>query len=116
MLRAARDGYAVMLDWDRLTADDLVAAIETAMTDEGMRDGMRRRHEMFVDQVVMRMMMMMMIMIMTIMMITMTRRSRRWRGPCGGWSTSSGTGGQGSSGLGPRGWPGGSTTYWTSTC
>ena len=33
MLRAARDGYAVMLDWDRLTADDLVAAKTVSVRD-----------------------------------------------------------------------------------
>ena len=49
ILRAARHGYAKMLDWDALTAADLTAAINDGMTDEGMRSSLERVHGLYTD-------------------------------------------------------------------
>ena len=50
MMRAARRGYAVMLDWPDLNTGDLLAAINKAATDPDMRREMARAHQLFVDQ------------------------------------------------------------------
>ena len=50
MMRAERNGYAIMLDWQTLNTKDLVAAIKRAATDQDMRESVERSHSLFVDQ------------------------------------------------------------------
>ena len=50
MMRAERSGYAVMLDWADLNTEDLLAAINKAATDPGVRESMERAHRLFLDQ------------------------------------------------------------------
>jgi len=50
LLRAKRHGYAAMLDWDNLTAEDLIKDISDAMTDENMKASMERIHSLYVDR------------------------------------------------------------------
>ena len=48
--RAARAGYAVLLDWASLSADTLHAAITRLAEDEEVRQQLRRAHDLFLDQ------------------------------------------------------------------
>ena len=49
ILRAAKHGYAKMLDWDALTAGDLINAINDGMRDEKMRSSLERIHNLYTD-------------------------------------------------------------------
>ena len=49
ILRAARHGYAKMLDWDALTVDDLTNAINDGMRDKKMRTSLERIHNLYTD-------------------------------------------------------------------
>eukprot|EP00092_Neocalanus_flemingeri_P008275 GFUD01008921.1.p1 GENE.GFUD01008921.1~~GFUD01008921.1.p1 ORF type:complete len:518 (+),score=101.98 GFUD01008921.1:234-1556(+) len=50
LLRAERNGYARMLDWDNLTPEDLIKGIKEAMNDEHMKTSMERIHSLYVDR------------------------------------------------------------------
>ena len=49
ILRAARHGYAKMLDWGELTADEFTNAINEGMKDEKMRSALERIHNLYTD-------------------------------------------------------------------
>ena len=44
LLRAVKNGYARLLDWDNLSAEDLTKSIREAMEDENMRAALERDH------------------------------------------------------------------------
>jgi len=50
LLRAERHGYAVSLDWDDITADQLVASIRKAMEDKEMAASLERIHTLYMDR------------------------------------------------------------------
>jgi len=50
MVRAERHGYATRLNWDTITADELVSSINRAVEDQEMKDNMERIHELYVDR------------------------------------------------------------------
>ena len=49
MIRARRNGYALTLDFDTLTEDLIVEAIQKAYRDEAMHSNMKKMHKIFVD-------------------------------------------------------------------
>jgi len=50
LLRAERHGYAVSLDWDEMTADELVESIKKAMGDKEMAANLERIHNLYLDR------------------------------------------------------------------
>ena len=50
MMRAERNGYAVMLDWPSLNTENFVAAINKAATDPKIAASMKRAHTLFRDE------------------------------------------------------------------
>merc|ERR1719285_1583909 len=50
LLRAERHGYAVSLDWDEMTADELVESIRKAMGDKEMAANLERIHNLYLDR------------------------------------------------------------------
>ena len=50
ILRAEENGYAVMLDWTNFTADSLYNAIEKAINDPKIMQGIRKANKIFLDQ------------------------------------------------------------------
>ena len=49
LLRAVRHGYARMLEWGTITADDLTSAINNGIGDEKMRSSLERTHNLYKD-------------------------------------------------------------------
>ena len=49
LMRAERHGYAITLDLQSMTKEDLVAAIQKAMADEAMQASMKKMHDLFID-------------------------------------------------------------------
>ena len=50
LLRAESHGYAKLLEWDDLTAEDLQAAIKEAMDSEEMKAALERVHSFYLDR------------------------------------------------------------------
>ena len=50
LLRAERHGYARLLEWDELTAEDLKAAIMESMESSEMQEALERVHRLYTDR------------------------------------------------------------------
>jgi glucuronosyltransferase len=50
LLRAVRNGYARMLEWEDLTSEDLINGIKDAMNDANMEATMERIHNLYMDR------------------------------------------------------------------
>ena len=50
LLRAERHGYARLLEWDELTAEDLKAAIMDSMESSEMQEALERVHRLYTDR------------------------------------------------------------------
>ena len=50
LLRAQRQGYAIMLDWQTLNITGLVKAINKVLHDVDVQQGMDQAHQLFIDQ------------------------------------------------------------------
>ena len=50
LLRAERHGYARLLEWDELTAEDLKAAIVESMESREMQEALERVHRLYTDR------------------------------------------------------------------
>ena len=79
MLRAARAGYAVRLDWAGLQADQLVEAVTTVATDPTIQATVKRASQLFRDAKVPSL-------VIQLLEVFVLRRLR-WSGRCGGRST-----------------------------
>ena len=79
MLRAARAGYAVQLDWAGLQADQLVDAVTTVATDPAIQLTVKRASQLFRDAKVPSL-------IIQLLKVLVLRRLH-WSGRCGGRST-----------------------------
>ena len=49
LMRAQKKGYAIMLDWISLTADELITAIDKVLNDADMKRNLNKNHALFLD-------------------------------------------------------------------
>ena len=50
LLRAERNGYARIIEWDSLTTEDLIKGMTDAMNDKAMEASMERIHNLYMDR------------------------------------------------------------------
>ena len=50
MMRAEKNGYAIMLNWPTLNASSLTESINKVIHDPNIRDNMTKAHKLFIDQ------------------------------------------------------------------